>query len=67
MTENYKGSSIFFLFQMLTNVKTILNCVVMAYVVTLLARLNVCVVMDTSWPKEQLRVLVSHYCPIRAN
>ena len=45
----------------------ILNCVVMAYVVTLLARLNVCVVMDMSLPKEQLRVLVSHYCPIRAN
>lgn len=45
----------------------ILNCVVMAYVVTLLARLNVSVVMDTSWPKEQLHVLVSHYCPICAN
>lgn len=37
----------------------ILNCVVMACVVTLLARLDVFVVMDTSWPKEQLPVLVS--------
>ena len=45
----------------------ILNCVVMVCVVTLLARSSVCVVMDMSWPKKQLPVLVRHYCPMRAN
>ena len=45
----------------------ILSCVLMACVVTLPARLSVCVVKDTSWPKEQLPVSVSHYSPIRAN
>ena len=45
----------------------ILNCVLMVCVVTLPVRLYVCVVKDTSWPKEQLPVSVSQYCPIRPN
>ena len=45
----------------------ILNCVPMVCVVTLPARLSVCVVKDTSWPKEQLPVSVSHYCPLCVN
>ena len=49
----------FSFFQTWMSVKMILNCAAMESVATLPALSNVCAVMDMSWPKEQLLVLVS--------
>ena len=58
-TSPDEGFRCFSFFQTWMSVKMILNSAAMASVVTLPALSNVCAVMDMSWPKEQLLVLVS--------